>query len=77
MTEHELDARGLYCPEPIMLLHHRVRSLQAGERIRVLATDPAAKRDVDRFCRFLGHALIAAEEHGDQLSFLIEIGGAP
>lgn len=74
MTVHELDARGLYCPEPVMLLHNRVRTLEPGEQIRVLATDPTTKRDIDRFCRFLGHTLIATEEQGTELMFLIELG---
>jgi len=74
MTEHELDARGLYCPEPIMLLHNRVRGLRAGERVRVLATDPTAQRDIERFCRFLGHRLLLAQQADDELVFLIEIG---
>lgn len=53
-----LDARGLRCPEPVMLLHKRVRELGEGEELVVLATDPSTTRDIPKFCRFLGHALL-------------------
>ena len=55
----ELDATGLICPEPVMLLHNRMRTLSAGEVLCVRATDPASERDVSRFCEFLGHTLLA------------------
>ena len=35
-----LDAKGLYCPEPVMLLHNKVRDLPGGGLLKVLATDP-------------------------------------
>lgn len=53
-----LDARGLLCPEPVMLLHKRVRELVTGGELVVLATDPSTTRDIPKFCRFLGHELL-------------------
>lgn len=62
VTEHSaellLDARGLLCPEPVMMLHKRVRELAAGAELVVLATDPSTQRDIPKFCRFLGHELL-------------------
>ncbi len=57
-----LDARGLLCPEPVMMLHKRVREMQTGERLLVLATDPSTTRDIPKFCQFLGHELVLADE---------------
>ena len=70
-----LDARGLLCPEPVMLLHKRVRELAAGEELRVLATDPSTRRDIARFCEFLGHALLQSEEIDGEFRFLLRKGG--
>lgn len=55
-----LDARGLLCPEPVMMLHKRVRELGVGDELVVLATDPSTTRDIPKFCRFLGHELLEA-----------------
>jgi len=34
-----LDTRGLFCPEPVMLLHKQIREIKGGETVRGLATD--------------------------------------
>ncbi len=43
---HVLDATGLFCPEPVMLLHNKIRDIAVGETLRVLATDPSTQRDI-------------------------------
>lgn len=53
-----LDATGLNCPEPVMMLHNKVRALGAGELLKVIATDPSTQRDIPKFCVFLGHELV-------------------
>ena len=57
-----LDARGLLCPEPVMMLHNKIRDIQSGQILRVNATDPSTTRDIPKFCRFLGHELISQQE---------------
>ncbi len=59
-----LDASGLNCPEPVMMLHNKVRGLGAGELLKVIATDPSTQRDIPKFCVFLGHQLIQ-QQAGD------------
>ncbi len=71
----ELDASGLYCPEPVMLLHNRIRDLAPGAVLRLTATDPSTERDVPKFCRYLGHELIESGRRGDRRVYLIRKGG--
>lgn len=61
-TEHLLDARGLFCPEPVMLLHKKIREIAEGEVLVLIATDPSTTRDVPKFCHFLGHELLGSVE---------------
>jgi tRNA 2-thiouridine synthesizing protein A len=70
-ADTQLDARGLYCPEPVMLLHNAVRDMADGDLLEVLATDPSTQRDIPKFCHFLGHELVAQEQDGDQFRYLI------
>ena len=67
----ELDARGLVCPEPLMLVRHKVREMNVGDVLHILATDPSTHRDFVQFCRFVGHDLERAEVDGDVLEFWI------
>lgn len=66
-----LDATGLYCPEPVMLLHKQVRELPAGGLLKVIATDPSTQRDIPKFCLFLGHELVAQTQESDTFHYLI------
>jgi tRNA 2-thiouridine synthesizing protein A len=69
----ELDTTGLYCPEPIMLMHNKVRDMQPGQVLKVIASDPATTRDVPKFCHFLGHDLVHHQEADDRFFFLIRL----
>ncbi len=71
MADEILDARGLFCPEPVMMLHQAVRQLQAGQVLQVLASDPSTQRDIPKFCTFLGHSLLQADELEGQYSYWI------
>ena len=57
-----LDATGLNCPEPVMMLHNKVRDLAPGGLLKVIATDPSTRRDIPKFCNFLGHELLQQQE---------------
>ncbi len=76
-ADHLLDTTGLTCPEPVMLLHNRIRDMAAGETVEVLATDPATRRDIPNFCRFLGHELVALDDVDGQYRYLVRKGGSP
>ena len=50
-VDHVVDARGLSCPMPVLELAKAIDKVEVGGRIRLLATDPAAKVDVPVWCR--------------------------
>jgi len=54
-----------------MMLHNRVRDMQPGEDVVVLATDPSTQRDIARFCEFLGHSLLESAEANGEFRFRI------
>ncbi len=60
----ELDATGLMCPEPVMMLHVKVKEMASGQVLRVLATDPSTTRDIKKFCTFLNFEFLSQNEDG-------------
>ena len=64
-TEVVLDTCGLYCPEPVMMLHNKIRDVEPGTVIKVVATDPATTRDIPKFCNFLKHELVEQQQEGE------------
>ena len=73
-SDIELDASGLVCPEPLMLVRNRVREMQGGQVLHVLATDPTTQRDLEQFCRFMRHDMVDFVVSGNRLEFWIRKG---
>ena len=69
--QESIDAIGLKCPEPVMLLHAAMRRLAPGQELTLRATDPSTERDVPNFCEFLGHALLIARQEGAEFLYRI------
>jgi tRNA 2-thiouridine synthesizing protein A len=74
VAHENLDARGLLCPEPLMLVRNRLRAMASGEVLHVIATDPSTERDFNNLCRFMGHTLVAIEREATTLQFWIRKG---
>ncbi len=66
-----LDTCGLFCPEPVMMLHNAIRDVAAGAVVEVVATDPSTQRDIPKFCHFLNHELVAQEERDRKYFYYI------
>ncbi len=57
-SQKEIDTRGLNCPLPILKAQKALSELQAGQVLKVLATDPGSVRDFQAFARQTGNELI-------------------
>ena len=63
--DKEVDARGLNCPLPILRAKKGLAELQAGQVLRVLATDPGSVKDFAAFARQTGNELASQGELPD------------
>jgi tRNA 2-thiouridine synthesizing protein A len=57
-----VDARGLNCPLPILKAKKALATIQSGQVLKVVSTDPGSKRDFEAFARQTGNALVAQSE---------------
>ncbi len=57
-----VDCMGLYCPLPVLRLAAAVAEVAVGERVELLADDPAAKVDVPVWCRTTDQVYLGASE---------------
>jgi tRNA 2-thiouridine synthesizing protein A len=62
---HDLDARGLLCPLPVLKARKGLKDLAQGDVLRMHADDPAARIDVPHFCKESGNILREAVDQGD------------
>ena len=75
MTTTILDVQGLQCPLPVLRANRALRPLAPGDELRVLATDPAAPKDFDAFCRTTGNILVGSEVSEGVFSIVIRKKG--
>lgn len=69
-----VDCAGQYCPHPIMEVAKKMRQLQSGQVVELIATDPGAKGVVPDWCQKTGNPLLAMEEKDKVIRFYIEKG---
>ena len=74
MSHHELDARNLLCPLPVIRTQNRIAGLEPGDTLRVLCTDPGAIHDIPAWCRVHGHRVVAVEEDDLEMAVTVEVG---
>ncbi|QNV03672.1 sulfurtransferase TusA [Shewanella algae] len=73
-AQHQLDALGLRCPEPVMMVRKKVRHMAEGETLLIIADDPATTRDIPSFCQFMDHTLVASQTDKLPYQYLIKKG---
>jgi len=57
-----LDCYGLLCPMPIIKIAEKIKDLQPGEILEVIATDEGIKTDLPAWCKITGHEFLGVEE---------------
>ena len=71
-ADKTLEAEGLRCPEPVMMVRKTIRNMQDGEVLLVKADDPSTTRDIPSFCRFMDHQLIDSQTEELPFQYLIK-----
>jgi TusA-related sulfurtransferase len=56
-----VDARGSFCPGPLMELIRAIRESQVGDVIAVRSTDKGSKIDIPKWIEKAGHRLVSVD----------------
>jgi len=72
---HQLDARRMLCPMPVIRTQDKIKQLQAGDILEVTCTDPGALNDIPAWCRINGHRVLDSWEVDDEVVVKIEVCG--
>lgn len=73
ITRKVVDSRGSFCPGPITDLFRAYRQSSIGDEIELLATDPAAKGDVEAWARKSGNEVLEETQEKDYLRLIVKI----
>lgn len=66
-----VDARGLSCPMPIVKTAQAIKTVEPGQVLEVLATDPGSVKDFAAWCKSTGNELVDQTSDGAEYHFVI------
>ncbi len=73
MVDVELDCKDMYCPMPIVKLKKATKTMQSGQTLRLVATDPGSKRDIPAWAKKTGATILESTEDDGLFVFLIKV----
>lgn len=68
----ELDTCGLNCPLPILKAKKSLMTMQPGQVLKIMSTDPGALRDFEAFAKQTGNDLLLQKTEGDKFSIWLK-----
>jgi tRNA 2-thiouridine synthesizing protein A len=63
VADKVIDARGSFCPGPMMELIRAVKAAGVGETLAVLSTDSGSKRDIPLWVKKAGQEFVGVVPH--------------
>lgn len=73
MTKFSLDAKRMLCPMPVIRTQDKIKTLNSGDVLEVVCTDPGALQDVPAWCRINGHKVLDTKTTEDEVFIVIEV----
>jgi tRNA 2-thiouridine synthesizing protein A len=70
----EVDTSGLNCPLPVLKARKALSTMNAGEQLHLIATDPGAEKDIPAFCKMTSNPLLNFYQEAGKLHFILEKG---
>ena len=67
-----VDARGSFCPGPLMELIRAIRESQVGDVLAVYSSDKGSKVDIPKWVEKAGHRLVSLETREGYDEIIVE-----
>lgn len=66
-----IDARGAFCPGPLMELIAALKLVEIGDEVEVLSSDKGTVNDVPEWVAKVGHKMAGTVEHAGYWSVVV------
>ncbi len=73
MSHHTLDATRLLCPLPVIRAQNFIATLNPGDTVDVICTDPGAKNDIPAWSRINGHEIIDTKDENNTIVITVKV----
>lgn len=71
-----VDARGTFCPEPLIRTQEAARQLRAGDLLLLVADDAGVEVDIPAWCMSTGNEYLGGVREPARIRLLVRIGRA-
>jgi tRNA 2-thiouridine synthesizing protein A len=66
-----LDCSGMLCPMPVVKASKAIKTMEVGQVLKMIATDPGAPPDMEAWSRQTGHELLRSMQEDGKFIFFI------
>jgi len=66
-----VDARGAFCPGPLMELIAALKLVQIGDEIEVLSTDKGSAKDIPEWVKKVRHELVSVDQRDKEWHIIV------
>ncbi|AAB90691.1 sulfurtransferase TusA family protein [Archaeoglobus fulgidus] len=67
-----VDARGSYCPGPLMEMIKTLKQVEVGEVVEVLSSDESSAKDIPEWVKKAGHELVEVKKEEDYWRIVVK-----
>ena len=61
-VDSELDCSGMLCPLPVVKTSQAIKTIEVGQVLKMISTDPGAPPDMEAWSRQAGHEILESSE---------------
>ena len=62
IVDSELDCSGMLCPLPVVKTSQAIKTIEVGQVLKMISTDPGAPPDMEAWSRQTGHEILESTE---------------
>jgi tRNA 2-thiouridine synthesizing protein A len=70
-TRETIDARGAFCPGPLMELIAKLKLVQIGDEIEILSSDKGSASDIPEWVKKVHHEMVGVTQKDDYWSIVV------
>jgi len=71
MTREKIDARGAFCPGPLMELIAKLKLVNVGDEIEILSSDKGSANDIPEWVKKVHHEMVGISQQDGYWSIVV------
>lgn len=69
--DESIDCLGMYCPMPIIKTAEKIKEMQTGQVLEIIADDEGIVEDMPNWCQMTGNEFISIDQNDDEFHVFV------